>query len=154
MICLLNLLVICETNVCLNLYFCETLFMWDWNYDEFVNNFCVNLWLYAFVKFYAFDKLTLLQYRGRSLVWSHQTSRLNPSQITVHQTSQQYFSLTQPVSFSQSNGAIFVYLIMCPLMYCYVWIYLLNIPSNIQQTNKTLYFIFFTKGKTVILPLT
>ena len=36
MICLLNLLVICETNVCLNLYFCETLFMWDWNYDEFM----------------------------------------------------------------------------------------------------------------------
>ena len=55
-------LVVCEINVCLNSHFCVTLFMWDWNYDEFVNNFYVNLWLYAFVKFYAFDKLTLLQY--------------------------------------------------------------------------------------------
>ena len=53
--------IVCETNVCLNSHFCVTLFMWDWKYGGFVNNFCVNLWLYAFVKFYAFDKLTLLQ---------------------------------------------------------------------------------------------
>ena len=35
-ICLLNLLVVCETNACLNLHFCKTLFMWDWNYGEFM----------------------------------------------------------------------------------------------------------------------
>jgi hypothetical protein len=29
MICLLNLLVVCETNVCLNSHSCVTLFMWD-----------------------------------------------------------------------------------------------------------------------------
>ena len=44
--------IVCETNVCLNSHFCVTLFMWDWKYGGFVNNFCVNLWLYAFVKFF------------------------------------------------------------------------------------------------------
>ena len=36
MICLLNLLVIYETNVCLNSHSCVTLFMCDWNYDGFM----------------------------------------------------------------------------------------------------------------------
>ena len=35
-ICLLNLLVVCETNICLNLHSCVTLFVCDWNYDGFM----------------------------------------------------------------------------------------------------------------------
>ena len=36
MICLLNLLVVCEINVCLNLHSCVTLFMCGWNYGGFM----------------------------------------------------------------------------------------------------------------------
>ena len=57
-ICLLNLLVVCETNVCLNSHSCVTLFMWDLIYvTETMVDLCETLFMWDLVNCNACVKI-------------------------------------------------------------------------------------------------